>query len=53
MITEEDKKLMEEIVKDPKALQLLKDKCNWEHMSRYAVLEEWGDPREWSSYKGK
>lgn len=25
----------------------LKAKCVWEHMSRTAVLMEWGDPREW------
>jgi hypothetical protein len=51
MITQEDKELMAEIVADPIALQLLKDKCTWEAMTRYAVLSEWGDPRLWNSYK--
>jgi hypothetical protein len=36
MITKEDKELMAEIVADSIALQLLKDKCVWEAMSRYA-----------------
>jgi hypothetical protein len=30
-----------------KAEEWLRHKCNWEHMSRTAVLLEWGDPREW------
>lgn len=47
LITEEEKKLMEEIRKDPKALQRLKDKARWEAMSLFAVLKEWGDPRKW------
>jgi hypothetical protein len=25
----------------------LRAKCNWERMTRCAVLMEWGDPREW------
>jgi hypothetical protein len=25
----------------------LRAKCNWEHMSRSAVIMEWGDPRQW------
>jgi hypothetical protein len=51
MITKEDKELMAEIVADSIALRLLKDKCVWEAMSRYAVLSEWGDPRNWPAYK--
>lgn len=27
--------------------QRLRDKCNWEHMGRCAVILEWGDPRTW------
>jgi hypothetical protein len=50
-ITMLDKQLMLEIIEDPVALELLKDKCRWEAMSRYAVLKEWGDPREWPTYK--
>jgi hypothetical protein len=23
-------------------------KCNWEHMSRTAVIRCWGDPRTWA-----
>lgn len=30
-----------------KAEQLLAAKCRWEHMSRTAVIREWGDPRNW------
>ncbi|MHA1962734.1 MAG: hypothetical protein ACW99U_21300 [Candidatus Thorarchaeota archaeon] len=50
-ITILEEQLMLEIVSDPTALQLLKDKCSWERMSRYAVLREWGDPRNWPAYK--
>lgn len=25
----------------------LKAKCNWERMTRTAVILEWGDPRTW------
>ena len=46
-ITDEDKELMDEIKNDPKAYQRLKDKANWEAMSLYGVLKEWGDPRKW------
>ena len=28
--------------------QMLKDKCRREQMTSWAVLLEWGDPREWS-----
>ena len=50
-ITKRDKELMDEIQNDPIAFELLKDKCRWESMSRYGVLKEWGDPREWATYK--
>ena len=46
-ITKEDKKLMEEIKKDKKAFQRLKNKAVWENMTTFAVLKEWGDPRKW------
>ena len=46
-ITKEDKKLMEEIKKDKKAFQRLKNKAVWENMTVFAVLKEWGDPRGW------
>ena len=29
------------------AEERLRAKCRWEHMTRLAVLVEWGDPREW------
>ena len=51
VITKADHDLMDEILEDPIALQMLKDKCNWESMGRYAVLSEWGDPRLWADYK--
>ena len=51
IITKKDKELMDEIQNDSIALELLKNKCRWESMSRYGVLKEWGDPREWTTYK--
>ena len=30
----------------------LKAKCNWEHMTRSAVIMEWGDPRLWLKNDG-
>lgn len=51
LITDKEKKLFEEISKDEKAFALLRDKAEWEGMSLYGVLYEWGDPREWNSYK--
>lgn len=27
----------------------LRDKCNWEQMSRTAVIRIWGDPRKWKA----
>ncbi len=30
-------------------LERLKAKCQWEHMSRTAVLMEWGDPAKWDT----
>jgi len=50
-ITILDKQLMSEIISDPKAYKMLKDKAKWEQMTLYGVLKEWGDPRKWSSYK--
>jgi hypothetical protein len=41
-------RIEEEVRKENgKAEQLLRAKCNWEHMSRLAVIREWGDPRLW------
>lgn len=48
MVTKEDKKIMEEIKKDHKAYQWLKDKAVWERMSLYAVLKDYGNPRDFS-----
>ena len=39
--------LFNEIKNDPAALQWLKDKAKWEHMTLFQVLECWGDPRKW------
>jgi len=50
-ITQEDRQLMREVQADPKARELLADKCRWEAMPGFAVLKEWGDPRTWPSYK--
>jgi hypothetical protein len=50
-IMDEQKKLLDEIRKDQIAFELLKDKAEWEGMPLLEVLYEWGDPREWNSYK--
>ena len=47
IITKEQDELRKEIYSDPIAKSLLLAKCEWEHMSPYAVLREWGDPRTW------
>lgn len=46
MISEEDRKLMSEVKKDPKAYRWLLHKANWEGMTLYAVLRGYGDPRK-------
>ena len=33
-------------------LERLKAKCQWEQMSRTAVLMEWGDPAHWEGEIG-
>lgn len=30
-----------------KAEERLRAKCQWEHMTRTAVINTWGDPRNW------
>jgi hypothetical protein len=52
-ITLEDERLMEEIREDSLALTLLRQKCRWEGMPRYATLREWGDPRKWRAYRDR
>lgn len=47
IITEKDEKLLEEIKKDPKAFERLKAKARWEEMTLFAVLIDYGDPRNW------
>lgn len=42
--------LSKEVAADPKADALLRAKCQWEQMTRMAVLKEWGDPRNWADY---
>lgn len=32
---------------DSDAEHELRAKCKWEHMTRMAVILEWGDPRTW------
>ena len=46
-VTDKEKQLFEEIKKDPKAYEKLKTKCRWEHMTIFAVLRDYGDPRKW------
>ena len=46
--TDEAMLISEEVRKEGGvAEQRLKDKCQWEHMSRTAVILNWGDPRKW------
>ena len=47
MITPEDKKLMEELKKDRDAYNKLRAKAQWEQISLFAVLKDYGDPRKW------
>jgi hypothetical protein len=35
--------------KNASAEKRLRAKCRWEHMSRTAVINEWGDPRKWKN----
>ena len=46
-MTDEERRTLDEIIQDPKAVERMKAKCQWEHMSWLAVLREWGDPRTW------
>ena len=50
-ITLKDERLMEEIMHDATAYELLRNKCRWEAMGKFAVLREFGDPREWAGYQ--
>ncbi len=52
-MTERKKRLaiLEEIEKDPVALTLLYDKASWYSKSLHVILRDFGDPRNWESYK--
>lgn len=43
--------LLHEVLADPRAAELLRRKCEWECMTGAQVLNEWGDPRRWPSYR--
>ncbi len=49
--SEENKRLCrisDEVFKEGGAPERwLRAKCNWEHMTRMGVIQEWGDPRDW------
>ena len=47
IITEEDKKLMEEIKQDVAAYEKLRAKARWEQMPLFAILKDYGDSRYW------
>ena len=52
IVTEEIKSLSREIREENgKREELLKHKCNWERMTRSAVLRVYGDPSTWPSFK--
>ena len=54
IITEEIKALSREIREENgRREELLGHKCNWEHMTRWAVLREYGDPARWPAFKEK
>ena len=46
-ITEVERRLYAEVQADPVAYQRLQEKARWEHMTPFAILREWGDPRKW------
>lgn len=50
-ITDRERALIAEIVADPIASELLRQKRRKEHTTRKVVLRAWGDPREWPEYK--
>ena len=33
---------------DTVAYKRIRDKAKWEHMTPFAILEQWGDPRKWN-----
>ena len=47
MITEDDRKLLEEIKNDSDAYERLQAKARWEKITVFAVLRDYGDPRNW------
>lgn len=47
-MTDEERDLIREIRKDPRAVERMKAKCRWERMSWLGVLRDWGDPRTWN-----
>ncbi len=52
IVTDEIKALSQEIRKENgRREELLGHKCNWEHMTRWAVLREYGDPATWPAFK--
>ena len=41
-------KILDEVKKeDDEALEKLRQKCKWEHVSLLGVILQWGDPRGW------
>lgn len=48
MTNEDALRITQEVYEeDGEAEQRLRAKCQWEHMSRMAVVLDWGDPRTW------
>ena len=47
LITKEDRALMAQIKQDTNAYKRLQAKARWEHISLFAVLKDYGDPRRW------
>jgi hypothetical protein len=47
IISKEMDDLMREVRKDKRAFKKLQAKAQWEHISLFAVLKSWGDPRKW------
>ena len=47
-VTENTLRILKEVLDERgKPLERLEAKCQYEHMSTTAVIQEWGDPKKW------
>ena len=47
VITDADRRLMTEAMRDPEAYERLQEKAKWEQRTMFSVLQEWGHPNTW------